>query len=319
MSHRRAILHPRANGPLAIRIGKYLDDLASRHESGGRSQSAWWVGGQPKFIADLLNAPGAQFEQRGNQAAALLAAAPQQASSGVIVLVRAQVDGGPSLAALKLVLSDEELGRFDDAAADAIVEEKITNVLPKPGDVRKGALIPHPDGAADARVVDEQLRDAAGYWLSWLGLTARPKEPRLAKQAITTIRLVVTQARDELIAGAAIADTLTAASGSAKPTTVRWLSDAAAKNAKLRPADVWAEVIKREPNLAGDRLAVSPATIGRIDTVITLDDGIVVRGPAAALAGRYRIRDAGNGWVTEIDSKAHPEVAESTRRGPTRS
>lgn len=322
IEHRGTVVSPRAEGQLATRIGQYIGDLVKRNESGGAAQSAWWDTTRPAFVQQLLQGPVTEFGQRAKDAASLLAeVTPPTARSGLIVLARDKEGPTGSMVALKLVLSDEQLARFDENASgdDTIVEERISNVLPKPSDVKKGALVPHPDGRADARVVDEQLRDPAGYWLKWLGLTARPREPVLAKLTVATVRLVVAELTgSDAKAGQAVAAALQAGTAQTKAVSPKAFSKVAATNAELSPARVWAAATEREPTLGEQRLAVTPAALNRVELVIQLDDGVVVRGPAHALAGRYRIRTAGQQWVTEIDSKRRPEVKEATKRGATR-
>lgn len=308
---------PQPDGRLATRINQYISNMAARNESGGAAQSAWWSAARPEFIGHLLECPVDEFQDRASQALTVLVrAAHPLARSGLVVLARATENAVPHLAALKLVLSEEQLARFDEAGGDEpIIEERISNVLPKPGEVKKGALVPHPDQAADARVVDEQLKDPAGYWLAWLGLTARPKEPALAKLAVHTARIVT----GELLgsteqAGCAIAEALAGAAGGGS-LSVREFSNQVAGKAGIEARQLWTRMTSREPTLDQPRLAVGAEALGRVELVITLDDGVTVRGTAQALAGRYRIRPAGDseGWVTEVRSMREPSVKEETK------
>jgi hypothetical protein len=322
--HRLTVLSPRADGHLAERINQYISNLAGRSESGGAAQAAWWSGERPVAVARLLERPVSEFEACASDAlSALVAVAHPASRSGLVVLARAEDGGITYVAALKLVLSEEQLARFDDEAGgdDPIIEERISNVLPKPSEVKKGALVPHPENSADARVVDEQLQDPAGYWLTWLGLTARPKEPGLAKLAVHTARVVATELLgSEEDAGQAIAAALAEKSSQGGPVSMREFSDAVARTAHVDARQLWTAIQSREPGLEDRRLAVAAEALARVEIVITLDDGVTVRGPASALAGRYTIRPAGDGdgWVTELQSIGRPEVKEETKRGGAR-
>lgn len=322
--HRLTVVAPRADGHLAERINQYISNLASRSESGGAAQAAWWSGERPDFVARLLERPVDEFEACAADALQALAAVAQPASrSGLVVLVRAEEDDTTYVAALKLVLSEEQLARFDDEAGgdDPIIEERISNVLPKPSEVKKGALVPHPENAADARVVDEQLQDPAGYWLNWLGLTARPKEPGLAKLAVHTARVVASDllGSDEK-AGQAIAAAMAEKSSQRGAVSVQEFSNAVAKSAQVDAKQLWTQMKAREPTFDDRRLAVGSEALARVEIVIKLDDGVTVRGPATALAGKYTIAPARNreGWITELQSTREPEVKEETRRGGAR-
>lgn len=239
------------------------------------------------------------------------------------MIVRAEDQGRRYLAALKLVLSEEQLARFDDQAGsdDPIIEERISNVLPKPAEVKKGALVPHPDNTADARVIDEQLHDPAGYWLSWFGLSARPKEPGLAKLAVHTARAVTSEllSSDEQ-ADQAIAAALAEKSSQHGAVTVREFSKAVARTAHVDARQLWNLMKAREPTFEDPRLAVGAEALARVELVILLDDGVTVRGAASALAGKYHIRPAEEreGWITELQSTRKPEVKEEARRSGAR-
>lgn len=318
------VASPRPDGHLAERINQYISNLATRSESGGAAQAAWWSAERPDFIGRLLERPVAEFEACASDALeALVAVAHPASRSGLVVLARASEDDKTYVAALKLVLTDEQLARFDDEAGgdDPIIEERISNVLPKPSDVKKGALVPHPANAAHARVVDEELRDPAGYWLNWLALTARPKEPSLAKLAVHTARLVASDllGSDEK-AGQAIAAALAEKSSQRGAVSVREFSNAVAKSAEVDARQLWAQMKAREPTFDDRRLAVGSEVLGRVEIVIVLDDGVTVRGPATALAGRYTIAPARNseGWITQLQSTREPEVKEETKRGGAR-
>jgi len=322
--HRLTVKKPSADGVLAKRIDEYISNLAGRNESGGAAQSAWWTHAEPEMLRGLMADPLDDFEARANEGVEGLAnVVHPNARSGVIVLARAEDNGSPSLAILKLLLSDQQLARFDDEATgdDPIVEALISNVLPKPSEVKKGALLPHPDAAADARVLDEQLHEAADYWLKWLGLTARPKEPGLARLAITTVRSVVSQLSSEHQADDAIAEALSAKSAGTAPVSVKDFSAEVAKNAEVDENDVWQKMTQKEPGLMGPHLEVTPEALSRAEIIITLDEEVTVRGPARALAGRYRIRAATgvDGWVTELDSTRRPEVKQEIKRTTPRS
>lgn len=322
--HRLTIASPKADGHLAERINQYIANLAIRNESGGAAQAAWWTGNRPEFVTRLLEGPVGEFEAAASDALLALVSVAQSASrSGLVVLARAVDDGTTFVAALKLVLSEEQLARFDDEAGgdDPIIEERISNVLPKPSDVKKGALVPHPQMAADARVVDEQLQDPAGYWLNWLGLTARPKEPGLAKLAVHTARVVTSDLLgSEEKAGQAVAAALAEKSAERGAVSVREFSNAVAKSAKVDPKQLWTKIKAHEPSFEDRRLAVGAEAFARVEIVITLDDGVTVRGPASALAGKYNIRPARDreGWTTELQSTREPDVKEEAKRGGAR-
>ncbi|HLI56679.1 MAG TPA: hypothetical protein VKY26_06535 [Actinomycetota bacterium] len=238
---------------------------------------------------------------------------PAQAKSGLVVFIRdAADDGNTTLLCLKMLLSQESFTRFLEAAeaADAITVDDITNILPSPEELKKGALIPHPTGTADLRVVDEQMRDAAEYWMRFLGARARPREPELAKLvAGTVLEALVSITHDEEGARSAVAAELGSVVQGVENLSVRDFVQAVGVRAETDTLRLLNEVEARDQTLLQAETILTPIAARRVDTVIELDDGIKVRGPAWALDGRWRARQRqnGTGWVLEIDSVRRPE------------
>ncbi len=317
-----SVSEPSPDSALASRIGGYGENLADRNEAAGRAQSAWWVESQPEHVGRLLTCSRDEFTEASASAVKELVKATKPTSkSGLVVMTRTSAASGDSPAVvivLKLVLGKEELTRFEEhvAAEQAITDETITNVLPRPKDLQKGALIPHPTGAADARVVDEQLQEPAGYWLDFLGLSARPKDPALAKLTAAAAREVLEE-RIGSQAGTVIAQQLSSLADQPQPVGADTFLEGVAEAGGVPSEAYVTAVLEREPTLADPRAELNPKAMGRVELVITLEGGVKVRGPASSLAGRYQIREPEQGdvWVVELTSGQRPEVREEIKRG----
>lgn len=297
-------------------VSRYLDGMASRSEGLGRAQSAWWTAEPPAPPPELLrlySCPAMDFDDASRRAMdRLVTMTPAQARSGVVVFIRDIADGQTSLLCLKMVLSEESVTRFLDAAdaANAIRVDDITNILPSPEELKKGALIPHPAGTAHLRVVDEQMREAAEYWMKFLGARARSREPDLAKLAAGTVfDAVVWMIQDEERARSTVAAELDRVVHGDERPSVRDFVQAVGTRAEIDTTRLLHEVEARDPALLLAETILTPTAANRVDTLIELDDGIKIRGPAWALDGRWRARQKqdGTGWVLEIDSVRRPE------------
>src|SRR5487761_1089504 len=112
--HRLTLCSPAPDGILARRIQSYLANVAGREESRGAAQSAWWESSKPAFLNRLATCEPEEFEAASAEAMTLLVAkAPRSAQSGLVVIART-VEDPVSMGAIKLVLSNQDLDRFDD-------------------------------------------------------------------------------------------------------------------------------------------------------------------------------------------------------------
>lgn len=303
--------------PLAAeRVRTYVNNLANRREGQGRSQAAWWLDSCPAHIAKLLSCNVADFDTATRAALdALVATAKgKHPQSGVIMFVRSRDGETASLLCLKMLLGKEQLARFKDAvAADrAIHVEDIDNVLPLATDLKKAALIPHPEGDADLRVVDEQMDEPAGYWLEFLGARARRKEPETAKLTIaTTVDVLRDQGIAETDVGKSVGESLKETIAGGKPETPEKVVRRIAKKAGVPPSTVWQQVVEKEAKLAEPEASISPSAAELQKTTITLGPGITVSGLSIYLDPRYDHKPAPpgeEGWIVELTSAVEPKV-----------
>lgn len=307
---------PKPDGVLAERIEAFARNLEERNEGSGQAQSAWWVTGQPSHLGRLLSCDTGEFATATKAAMDELVRVSKPGSqSGLLVLAR------PShrLVCLKLVLSSQKLTVFQEEvdAEDAISEETVTNILPEPRGLKKGALIPHPAASADARVVDEQLAEPAGYWLEFLGLATRPKEPVVAKKVVFHARQVLEGHIGDRASGV-VAKELERMASSGQPRTVPSFLADVARGAEVPVEEFVTAVVGKDDALGNIRAQVTPQAMEKVELLIALDAGITVKGPAKALEGRFEIRAAenGDGWVVEVKSRQRPVVRERVKSGP---
>ncbi len=307
----------------AARVQEYVDNLNRRREGQGRSQTAWWIDVCPAHITQLLTCGINDFDTATRSALdGLLAAAKgKQAQSGVILFVRSRVGKTASLLCLKMYLESAKLARFQNAvSADrAIHVEDIDNVLPEAGALKKAALIPHPDGDGDLRVVDEQMEDVADYWLEFLGARSRRKEPQIAKLTVATAFDVLRQQNvAEPVIGKAIAGSLQATIDGGRSETPKKLVERIAKKAGVPAKTLWEETAKRAPTIAEPDSSVGQEAAELLKTTITLGPGITVSGLSVALDARYdwHVAPPGQeGWVLQITSDTEPKVSHTRVSG----
>lgn len=299
----------------------FLENMVERDEALGRAQSAWWVDGIPAELKALLESDTRHFDDRSREAMArLLNSTPGTAVGGLVVFVRVRLeDHDPQLLCLKLKLSDVSLERFTGAlsATSAISVEDIKDVLPKAKDLKKAALIPHPDNAADLKVVDEQAHDAADYWLRFLGARVGVKEPDAGRLVALT---VLPALKEEGVANAPtiMGNELKRVAAASKPEPVRSIVKHLAEEAGVEPNKMWKKVIQREPKLRDAGFRVSPAAAQRVTTEIILEGGVRVTGLSTVLEGRYEIIEnpEGDGWIVQILTAQYPKVTNQVKRGP---
>lgn len=297
----------------------FVDGMVNRDEGLGKAQSAWWIDGIPKELAELRTCDLDDFDVQSRAAMARLrASTPGTATGGVVVFVRTVEDEEPRLLCMKLVLSDLSLERFTGAlsATTAIAVEDISGVLPKPSDLKKAALIPHPAGAADLKVVDEQAREAADYWLRFLGARVGVKEPDVGRLVASAI-VPVLEERDVDDAPLLVANELKRVAAATKAESVKTFVKRVAEAAETPPTDVWAAVGEREPKLREPRVKVSPAAAQRVRTEIVLPGGIKISGLSTELGGRYNIiRDPkSDGWIVQVFTPEFPTIRHRNRPG----
>lgn len=307
----------------AARVQTYVDNMAGRREGRGRSQAAWWVTKRPSHIDRVLSCDVKEFDAATRDAldALVLAAKGKQAQSGVILFVRSRDGKERSLLCLKMRLEKEQLALFQEAvtADRAIHVEDIANKLPEATDLKKAALIPHPDGAADLRVLDEQLDDPADYWLEFLGARARRREPDVMKLTVSTTAAVLReQSVAEPVAGRALGESLQATIDGGKLEAPKAFVERVAKKAGVPVKPLWDQVAKRQVQLADPDSIVSPEAAELQKTTITLGPNITVSGLSIYLDPRYNWHPAApgqEGWVLEVASDVEPVVKHTKATG----
>jgi hypothetical protein len=305
----------RLEAAAAQRLQAYIDNLAARSEGQGRAQAAWWKDGQPAALERLLSCDVTDYEAASRSALdRLVECTPPNAQSGVIVFVRVKDGDARSLTCLKMLLAREKLARFQDAvtAERAIHVEDIDNILPEAKELKKAALMPHPSGPADLRVVDEQMDEPADYWMDFLGARARRKEPEIAKLTVTTAAAVL---HDRGVAdsdiGASIGESLDQAIAAGKEEMPRQFVKRVAEKAHVPERDLWDQMSKRQPKLAEPEARVSPPAAELLKTTIVLEHGIKVIGLSRHLDSRFKIdvaEDGEQGWVVRVKSATEPTV-----------
>lgn len=298
----------------------FLENMVERDEALGKAQSAWWIDGMPAELEALVECEVEDFDKRSREAMTrLLTSTPGTATGGLVVFVSVDEDDNKQLLCLKLALSKVSLERFTGALSptSAISVEDIQDVLPKAKDLRKAALLPHPTGAADLKVVDEQAKDAADYWLRFLGARVGVKEPDVGRLVALTA-LPVLEEQGVADAPRILGRELRRVAAASKPESIRTFVKHLAKEGGSDPTEAWRKVAEREPKLRDTGVRVSPAAAQRVTTEIVLDAGIRVSGLSTALEGRYEIIDnpSGDGWILQIFTAEYPEVTHRVRRGP---
>lgn len=312
----------RLEAAAAQRLQAYIDNLAARSEGQGRAQAAWWKDGQPAEFERLLSCDVADYEAASRSALdRLVACTPPNAQSGVIVFVRGKDGESRSLTCLKMLLAREKLARFQDAVAAerAIHVEDIDNILPEAKELKKAALMPHPSGPADLRVVDEQMDEPADYWMEFLGARARRKEPEIAKLTVTTAAVVLHERglMDSDI-GATIGASLDEAIAAGKEEKPRQFVRRVAEKANVPERDLWDRVAERQPKLAEPEARVSPPAAELLKTTITLEQGIKITGLSRHLDTRFKIEPAEEGeqgWIVRVKSAEEPTVKRTVVTG----
>ena len=149
----------------------YVVEIDELSELDGKAAPAWWRdgGAPPDHLSDLAD-PGADFGQATTRAMRRLAdVSPSNATNGLILFFRGKRDDGTALAGCAKVRF-EPLERLwftgRTTPLEAIERLNRSEVLKLPKDVLKATTIPNPSGNGELRVVDNQLRDPASYWLA---------------------------------------------------------------------------------------------------------------------------------------------------------
>lgn len=297
----------------------FLENMVQRDEALGKAQSAWWIDDTPDELSFLVECDVAEFDQGSREAMRRLrVSTPGTAVGGLVVFVRDQTDP-PRLLCLKLALSDLSIERFTGALSPttAISVEDIQGVLPKAKDLRKAALLPHPTGAADLKVVDEQTQDAADYWLRFLGARVGVREPDVGR-LIARTTLPVLEEAGATNAARVLGKELQRVAAASKPEAVRTFVKHLAEESGADASAVWKRVADTEPKLADSGVRISPAAAQRVTTEIVLHGGVKVTGLSTSLEGRYNVIDnpEGDGWILQIFTAEYPEVNHRMRGGP---
>jgi hypothetical protein len=301
-------------------IDSFQTNVQKRSEGQGKAQSAWWDNGQPPSeIAALLSCPAADFLENSKVPMnRLLSFVKKNAKSGVIVFVRLCELEQCSLLCLKMELVKVSVAHLnlDPAASSAITVEDINDALPKADTLKKAALIPHPDGAADLRIVDDQLHEPADYWMKFLGARARPREPEIAKLAAVTLLTVASPSVPN--AAALIAAELRQIEASEDSVSVRNFVHHVEVASNVTEGTFLQKMVQQEAELGSESAVVSPKAASLVQTVITLSGGVKITGSFAALEGRYepKVAEDGNGWVLQISSATEPRVSRRRKPGP---
>jgi hypothetical protein len=314
---------PNALEPLAMgRVQSYVDGMAHREEGQGRSQAAWWVNACPVHIAELLTCDVKDFDTATRAALDVLvfAARGKQVQSGLILFVRSRDGKKRSLLCLKMQLEKEQLALFQEAetADRAIHVEDIANKIPVASDLKKGALIPHPRGGADLRVLDEQLEEPAEYWLEFLGARARRREPDTMKlTVVTTAAALREQGVTEPLAAKALGESLQATIDGGKLETPKAFVERVAERAGVPATPLWDLVSAQQSELTEPESAVGPDAAALQKTTIALGPNITVSGLSIYLDERYDWHPAPpgqEGWVLEVTSDVEPKVTRTKGR-----
>lgn len=307
-------------------LADHLGDLLSRSEEYGEAQPGWWVDAKPPpQIADLLPQARPGFNLSIPPALDRLSTStPGTASPGLIALVQFK-DTLPHLAILKLDIDEQDLYRFESGggAERVISYERLKDVLPKIGELKKAALIPNPvNSQADLRVVDDEASEGtATYWLNFLGARVVPPAPRALRRTIDATTTVLAETHGRQDVHAALGRTLDALAKSKKQTTVRQLVRSVATNVGAQPGPVWNAVSARLGERVGADAPISPVTLERVETEITFHAGgqqVKVRGPAEALEGRFEWEPTQGGYLLRIRSDDEPKVRAVLRSGRPR-
>ena len=307
-------------------LGDHLADLGSRSEEYGEAQPGWWVDGKPPAqIASLAPPASPAFGSSAPPALDRLSAAtPGTASPGLIALVRYK-DPTAYLAILKLDIDEQDLYRFQSTgkAERVISYERLKDVLPKIGDLKKAALVPNPvNTQADLRVVDDEASGGtATYWLNFLGARVVQPAPGAVKKTSDVTRAVLSETHDHPAVHTALGRALDALAKSKKQTTPRDLVRAVATNIGTQPGPVWNAVSSRLGERVGADAPISPVTLERVETEISFHAGgqqVKVKGPAEALEGRFQWEAAQGGYVLRIRSDDEPRVRTILRSGRPR-
>ena len=301
-------------------LAKYVGGLELRDETTGRAVAAWWDGGAPAELGGLRTAAPDDFGAAARAATQrLVDISPGQASDGLMLFVRARRDeAGPVVACLKLELEELHRMRFAGAGGGdptaAIVPHDIDDLLPEAAKVLKAAMVPNPTGASDLRVVDDQLRDPASYWLRFLGAAPRPGEVDMTKSATAAVVSALTERTQwqPEQAAAVIAAELHELGTGADAIAPRRFVDAVATRAGVDEAGLWADAAAREPHLADPHYELTPGSARRLRTTYDLGEGIRLTGPTSALDQRMGVaRRPAGGWEVTIRVAERP----APRRG----
>lgn len=294
-------------------LSSYVDYLDRIDDAVGRAQPAWWNdGGMPAELSDLGSCTSvADFDTATRGAMARLqAGTPRTASSGILLFLRGERDGGQDFVALlKMSPTTVDHAMFNPEAppSDAITVAHLENVLPKPRDLRKAAVLPNPTGPP-LRVVDLQVRELASYWLNFLGAATGPRPKEVAKAlAETAVSALVDQEVAPADAREAVAAGIEEAGAAEDPVVPQQFVEDVARRARAEPERAWSQAVELDPELTDEHLELPPTVVKDLTTTIDLGGGVTISGPASQVDPRATIAMDDVGWYVKVRATQEPE------------
>ena len=294
-------------------LSSYVDYLDRIDDAVGRAQPAWWSdGGMPAELSDLGSCTSVDdFDTATRKAMArLLTGTPRTASSGILLFLRGERDGGQDFVALlKMSPSTVDHAMFNPKAppSDAITVAHLENVLPKPRDLRKAAVLPNPAGPP-LRVVDLQVKELASYWLNFLGAATGPRPKEVAKAlAETTVSALVDQGVASADARQAVATGIEEAGEAEEAVAPQRFVEDVARRAKAEPERAWLRAVELDSELTDKHVELPSAVVKGLTTTIDLGGGVAISGPASQVDPRATIAMDDGGWYVEVRATQEPE------------
>jgi biotin carboxyl carrier protein len=291
-------------------LATYVANLDRRDELHARGAMAGYFDpAEPSELSALRGAASEDgFEQASRAAMQRLAGRIRaNATSGVILFLR---DGDSRLVCLKLDPGPVTHTRVDSSAqapALALDVATLQDVLPPPGDLKKGAMIPSPSGA-DVRVVDVvKGNDAAGYWVDFLGVS--PIRASVIATNLHDASLVALE-REQVEperALALVAERWDAAIAAQEPVPASDFVRAVAQDARVDEARAWQHATEASADLADRHAVVAPVTAKLLKRTIELGDGVRITGPAAQVDRRVEEGQDAQGWFVKVRATRRPE------------
>lgn len=293
-------------------LSGYVDYLDRIDDAVGRAQPAWWDNEMPAELEQLESCSSvADFDAATRGAMARLrTSTPRTASSGVVLFLRGERDGGQDFVALLKMspaVVDHALFNPEALPSDAITVAHLENVLPKPRDLRKAAVLPNPTGPP-LRVIDFQVRELASYWLSFLGAAVGPRPKEVAKAlAETAVSALVDQDVKPVDARQAVAAGIEEAGAAEGPVAPRQFVEEIARRASTEPKRAWSHVVELDSELMDEHIVVPPAVVRDLTTSIDLGGDITITGPASQVDPRVTIAMDEDGWYVQVRATQKPE------------